>query len=79
MRGEVVSIVGQSGCGKTTLLKIAAGLLVPTKGHVAVAGLPAREASAQRKFGMVFQIECFFHGARCEKTFCYLLNYTWLN
>jgi NitT/TauT family transport system ATP-binding protein len=60
MRGEVVSIVGQSGCGKTTLLKIAAGLLVPTKGHVAVAGLPAREASAQRKFGMVFQNPVLF-------------------
>jgi NitT/TauT family transport system ATP-binding protein len=59
-QGEVVSIVGQSGCGKTTLLKIAAGLLVPTTGHVMVAGLPAPEARVQRKFGMVFQNPVLF-------------------
>lgn len=59
-RGEVVSIVGKSGCGKTTLLKIAAGLLAPTGGHVTVAGLPASKARAQRKFGMVFQNPVLF-------------------
>ncbi len=59
-RGEVVSIVGQSGCGKTTLLKIVAGLLTPTAGNITVAGLPAVEARAQRKFGMVFQNPVLF-------------------
>ena len=32
--GEFVTIVGQSGCGKTTLLKILAGLLQRSAGHV---------------------------------------------
>jgi ABC-type nitrate/sulfonate/bicarbonate transport system, ATPase component len=58
--GEIVSVVGQSGCGKTTFLKIVAGLLAPTSGHVTVAGLPAGEARAQRKFGMVFQNPVLF-------------------
>src|ERR1051326_6836850 len=36
--GEFVSIVGASGCGKTTLVKIAAGLVSSESGSVSVAG-----------------------------------------
>lgn len=34
--GEIVAMVGGSGCGKTTLLRLVAGLDTPTKGSVAV-------------------------------------------
>ncbi|HEY5879438.1 MAG TPA: ATP-binding cassette domain-containing protein [Nakamurella sp.] len=37
-RGEVVAIVGENGCGKTTLLRICAGLLAPDAGSVRVTG-----------------------------------------
>ena len=36
--GEAVSVVGPSGCGKTTLLRSIAGLALPTRGSVSVAG-----------------------------------------
>jgi len=52
-RGEFHCLVGRSGCGKTTLLKLAAGLLQPTDGAVRIQGSPVREPSAE--VGFVFQ------------------------
>ena len=51
--GEFVTIVGQSGCGKTTLLKILAGLLPFTRGRVSLRGVPIEGPS--RDIGIVFQ------------------------
>jgi NitT/TauT family transport system ATP-binding protein len=57
---EFVTLVGQSGCGKTTMLRILAGLLKPTSGEVAVSRQPLwrgdrRDDDALRKLGLVFQ------------------------
>jgi len=41
-RGEIVCVVGPSGCGKTTALRVASGLIRPTRGDVAFAGAPIR-------------------------------------
>jgi putative ABC transport system ATP-binding protein len=59
---ESVAIVGASGSGKSTLLSIVAGLDVPTRGKVFLAGTElfaldedARAAVRSRKLGFVFQ------------------------
>jgi len=51
--GEFVSIVGTSGCGKTTLLNIIAGLVPPDQGRVTVGGHVVSGVS--RNVGYVFQ------------------------
>ncbi len=51
--GEFLTVVGRSGCGKTTMLKLTAGLLAPTAGTVDVAGAPVR--GPLTNVGIVFQ------------------------
>jgi NitT/TauT family transport system ATP-binding protein len=52
-QGEFRCLVGRSGCGKTTLLKVAAGLLQPTEGAIFINGAEVREPSTQ--VGFIFQ------------------------
>ncbi|MEI6776856.1 MAG: ABC transporter ATP-binding protein [Chloroflexales bacterium] len=51
--GSFVSIVGPGGCGKTTLLRLLAGLEPPSAGHVHVGGQTVRGPSPRR--GIIFQ------------------------
>ncbi|MGI6566037.1 MAG: ABC transporter ATP-binding protein [Limnochordia bacterium] len=51
--GEFVSIIGQSGCGKTTLLRMIAGLEQPSEGLIKVEGKVVKGPSRDR--GLVFQ------------------------
>ena len=53
--GQFVSILGPSGCGTSTLLRIVADLLPPSSGTVKVFGRGPHEARQERSFGFVFQ------------------------
>jgi phospholipid/cholesterol/gamma-HCH transport system ATP-binding protein len=65
-RGETLAIIGESGCGKTVLLKTIIGLLRPTSGHVMIDGqrldeLGDKEITAMRgRFGFLFQNAALF-------------------
>ena len=51
--GEFVCLLGQSGCGKSTFLRLLAGLEKPTKGSICIDGQPIQGASLSRS--VVFQ------------------------
>jgi len=65
-KGKVVAIMGGSGCGKTTLLRLIGGQLKPTSGDVRVddQSIPALSTGElfklRRKMGMLFQMGALF-------------------
>jgi NitT/TauT family transport system ATP-binding protein len=56
--GEFVSIVGASGCGKTTFLRLLNGLISPTSGGVQIDGKTMTKPAGEVAF--VFQHDCLF-------------------
>jgi NitT/TauT family transport system ATP-binding protein len=52
-RGEFISLIGASGCGKSTVLRLLAGLAPPTSGRILIDNQPATTTSAERAF--IFQ------------------------
>ena len=65
-RGKVIAIMGGSGCGKTTLLRLIGGQLKPTRGKVLVDGRAVDRMghdelyALRRRMGMLFQFGALF-------------------
>ena len=65
-RGQVVAIMGSSGCGKTTLLRLIGGQLTPSRGTIRVCGQVVADLdraglyALRRKMGMLFQFGALF-------------------
>ncbi|WP_426117320.1 peptidase domain-containing ABC transporter [Massilia sp. PWRC2] len=64
--GQCIAVTGHSGCGKTTLMKLLLGLLVPTEGEIFVGGVNLRQlglANYRQLLGTVMQDDTLFVGS----------------
>ena len=70
--GEFVSIVGKSGCGKSTILRMIAGLISPTTGKITIDDKEITDSGPDR--GMVFQKATLFPWLTVEKNIYFSLR-----
>ena len=73
--GEFLTVIGRSGCGKTTMLKLINGLLMPEKGDVIVEGKNLKDTdliSLRRSIGYVIQNKGLFPHMTVEKNITYV-------
>jgi len=70
--GEFATVVGKSGCGKTTLLRLLCGLEKPSRGNVSFFG--ADNAPTQAKIGVVFQESRLMPWLTVEKNMAFGLD-----
>ncbi|MCC1482017.1 ABC transporter ATP-binding protein [Roseibaca sp. Y0-43] len=71
-RGEVFCLLGGSGCGKTTLLRMLAGFESPTEGKILIDGKDMANVPADRRpTNMMFQSYALFPHMSVEKNVAY--------
>ena len=76
-KGEFVTVIGSSGCGKTTILKMVNGLVTPTEGRILVEGQDIREMDMiqlRRNIGYAIQGSVLFPHMTVEKNIAYVPN-----
>lgn len=75
--GEFVTIIGSSGCGKTTVLKMINGLIEPTEGDILIEGASIRERDMielRRNIGYAIQGSVLFPHMTVEENISYVPN-----
>lgn len=73
--GEFLTVIGRSGCGKTTMLKLINGLLMPESGNVIVEGKNLKDTdliALRRSIGYVIQNKGLFPHMTVEKNITYV-------
>lgn len=74
-KGELFSILGGSGCGKTTLLRMMAGFEAPTTGRIVIDGVDVTDIPPyQRPVNMMFQSYAIFPHMTVKKNVAYGLQ-----
>ena len=76
-QGEFVTLIGSSGCGKTTILKMVNGLLAPTAGEIFVEGKSTKEldlTELRRNIGYAIQGSVLFPHMTVYQNIAYVPN-----
>ncbi len=73
--GELVAVIGGSGSGKSTVLRLAAGFLAPARGRILIDGTDVTEAPPRaRELGVVFQAYALFPHMTARENVAYPLK-----
>ena len=72
---EVVGLVGKNGVGKSTLMKLAVGLLSPSQGVVDVCGAPAQSMAARASIGFCPDFDRLFEPLSGVAFVAWMLRY----
>lgn len=75
--GEMISVIGGSGSGKTTMLKLMNGLLIPDSGHVYIDDVDIQtidQNELRRNIGYVIQSIGLFPHMTIYQNIAYVLN-----
>lgn len=76
-KGEFITMIGSSGCGKTTILKMINGLVIPDEGTVLVGGKDIRHEdliTLRRNIGYAIQGSVLFPHMTVEENISYVPN-----
>ncbi|CEP86122.1 ABC transporter ATP-binding protein [Paraclostridium sordellii] len=76
-KGEFITVIGSSGCGKTTVLKMINGLNTPDKGDIFINGKNMKNENIielRRKIGYSIQGSALFPHLTVEKNISYVLD-----
>ena len=76
-KGDFVTMIGGSGCGKTTILKMINGLITPDRGSVIVNGKDVSESDIvelRRRIGYAIQGTMLFPHSNVRENIAYVLN-----
>ena len=76
-KGEFITIIGSSGCGKTTALKMVNGLIEPTSGDILINGENIRgkdQTALRRNIGYAIQGSVLFPHMTVEQNIAYVPN-----
>ena len=76
-KGEFITVIGRSGCGKTTFLKLINGLIQPDEGNVYIEGNDISKIdkiALRRKIGYVIQEIALFPHMSVRKNISYVPN-----
>ncbi|MGM0213978.1 ABC transporter ATP-binding protein [Enterococcus sp. AZ109] len=71
-QGEIYGLIGRNGAGKTTFMRLIAGLSFPTKGKIRLFGqMVGKKPAANQKIGVMIENPAFIHQLTAKEVLCY--------
>ena len=70
-RGEIVGLLGLNGAGKTTVMKLLAGLIFPSSGEILIGGINPIFSGAKQKIGFLPELPYFYPYMTCIEILTY--------